>query len=94
MTLIADTIAYGQLPQGATVLKVISKASSVCRLGKLGFEFLVKDSLSFGILILKRKMSLSNAKRRLQLIVSQQSQKKFKKIVVKMSEILRILTKK
>lgn len=39
-------------------------------------------------------MSRSNPKRRLQLIVAQQPQKKFKKIVPKMSEILRVITKK
>lgn len=39
-------------------------------------------------------MSLSNPKSRSQLLVSHQSQNKFKKLVAKMSEILRVITKK
>lgn len=39
VTLIADTIASGPLPQGAIVLKVISKDNSVFRLGKLDLNF-------------------------------------------------------
>lgn len=39
-------------------------------------------------------MSLSNPKSRPQLLVSQQSQKKLKKLVAKVSEILRVITKK
>lgn len=38
-------------------------------------------------------MSLSNPKRKLQLTVAQQPQKNFNKIVEKMSENLRVITK-